>query len=243
MKISIIIPCYNAEHFIKDCLVSCINQDYENIEILFVDNEGIDKSLEVVEKIKEEQPTRFSIDSAPNKFKYSWEEPVLKALEYVTGDYFTIVGADDVLHPTYISNVVKELKEKGTPPCVQSAIVRFLPNGSAYNEVYNYNSLDEMKSMLLKSCCVLTPTVFYKKELYDNGFIDWKSSEFLGAGDYNLYCSLAENNIYITPLNKFLGYYYRVHKDQSTWGMVEEAKSGNVIDKKIQSYWKKRWIR
>jgi len=50
MKISIIIPCYNAEHFITDCLVSCINQDYENIEILFVDNESTDKSLEVVEK-------------------------------------------------------------------------------------------------------------------------------------------------------------------------------------------------
>ena len=50
MKISIIIPCYNSENYIQECLTSCLNQDYDDHEIIVIDNESEDGS---VNKIKE----------------------------------------------------------------------------------------------------------------------------------------------------------------------------------------------
>ena len=53
-KVSIIIPCYNSEKWIEACVKSALNQTYPKIEVIFVDNESEDKSVEVVEGIKEE---------------------------------------------------------------------------------------------------------------------------------------------------------------------------------------------
>ena len=53
-KVSIIIPCYNSEKWIEMCVKSALNQTYPKIEVIFVDNESEDKSVEIVEKIKKE---------------------------------------------------------------------------------------------------------------------------------------------------------------------------------------------
>ena len=106
LKFTIIIPCYNAENFIEQCVNSALEQDYDNVELIVVDNDSGDDSLEIVEGIHEKNPN-FILDTAPNLYPFSWSEPVDKALEMTTGDYFTILGADDYLAPDYVSNIVK----------------------------------------------------------------------------------------------------------------------------------------
>lgn len=49
MKISIIIPIYNVESFIKDCILSALNQSYQNIEVILIDDCGTDDSLNIAE--------------------------------------------------------------------------------------------------------------------------------------------------------------------------------------------------
>ncbi len=46
--VSIIVPCYNQEEFIIDCLVSCVNQTYENIEVIIVDDASTDNSHKLI---------------------------------------------------------------------------------------------------------------------------------------------------------------------------------------------------
>lgn len=241
MKITIIVPCYNAEPFLKECLESCLNQNFQDYEVIFVDNESTDKSLQVALELKKVND-KLQIYTAPNIYKYSYEEPVNEGMKRMTGEYFTIVGADDCIHPEYLSNVYKFLVEAKKPKCIQSGIIRVLPDGRSFNEVYNYKDLNELKNMLLKSCCVLTPTVFFHRSLYDEGHITWDSEKYLGASDYDLYCQLVNKGIFINPTNSFLGYIYRMHKDQSTWGMVDESSRGNHYDKYIKEKWSKIWI-
>lgn len=52
--VSLIIPMYNAEKFIKKCLDSVINQTYQNYEIIIVNDGSTDHSKEIVEEIKKE---------------------------------------------------------------------------------------------------------------------------------------------------------------------------------------------
>ena len=48
--ISFIIPTYNSEKYIKECIVSILNQNYDNIEIIIVDGKSNDKTLELLKQ-------------------------------------------------------------------------------------------------------------------------------------------------------------------------------------------------
>ena len=52
MKISIVIPCYNSEKYIDECITSCVNQSYNNTEIIVFDNESSDKSAEKIKNLQ-----------------------------------------------------------------------------------------------------------------------------------------------------------------------------------------------
>ena len=52
IKISIIIPIYNVEKFLSECLESIINQTYKNLEIICVNDGSTDKSLMVIKNMK-----------------------------------------------------------------------------------------------------------------------------------------------------------------------------------------------
>ena len=53
-KVSVIIPLYNEEKYIKECIESVVNQTYKNLEIIIVDDCSTDNSLKVVKKIKDD---------------------------------------------------------------------------------------------------------------------------------------------------------------------------------------------
>ena len=48
MLVSIIIPCFNVEEYISECLKSCYNQSYEHIEIICVDNNSQDNTYTIL---------------------------------------------------------------------------------------------------------------------------------------------------------------------------------------------------
>lgn len=239
-KVSIIIPCYNAEKWIAESINSALSQTYENKEIIFVDNESTDNSLNIAKQIQSKSP-QLMVYTAPNLYKYSWEEPVNKALSHATGDYFTILGADDFIREDYIENIVKIIT---TAPdkikLLQSPILGVKGDKEQYlGEIkHQYKNLQEFKTSLFKRCPVTTPSVVYKKELYDQGIVRWKSEEYLGAVDYELYFNIADNGLFIYPYPKWIGYYYRWHEGQATWGMHKETTN---YDEKIKSYWSKKW--
>jgi hypothetical protein len=169
--------------------------------------------------------------------KYSWEEPVEKALSISNGEYFTILGADDYIREDYIENVVKIISSNPDKiKLLQSPIrgVRGSENIFLGEIKHSYNSLKEFKQQLFKKCPVNTPSVVYNKSLHNQGIIRWKSKEFLGSSDYDLYFNFADKNLFIYPYPRWIGYYYRWHDEQSTWGMHRESTN---YDELIKDYW------
>ena len=59
MKISIVIPCYNSEKYIDECITSCVNQSYNNTEIIVFDNESSDKSAEKIKNLQNKLSSHF----------------------------------------------------------------------------------------------------------------------------------------------------------------------------------------
>ena len=104
--------------------------------------------------------------------------------------------------------------------------------------VNKYSSLIDMKEGLLSRSLVNTPTVVYSREIYEKGMMKTYPEKYYGAADYDLYCRMADNNILIYPFPQWIGYNYRWHEEQATWGMHKEPIK---YDKLIQEYWRKKW--
>lgn len=243
-KVSIIIPCYNAENFIEQSVMSCLWQKYDNKEIIIVDNESTDGSFEKLKSLKSKFNSLI-IDTEKNIYKYSWQEPVEKAWTLMTGDYFTVVGADDLLHEDYISKCVSFMLENNLE-LLQSHIHCFnkFENSVLYIQSvigYDYSNIQELKSKLLTYCAVASPSVFYKSDVLKKYKIEFSSDKYLGSCDYHMYCSLVDQGAYIHPANKFLGYFYRFHDKQSTYGMNSPEVRMMNIDNSIRSKFKQKW--
>jgi len=240
VKFTIIIPCYNAERWISQSINSALNQTHKNTEIIFVDNESTDKSLEIATKIQQQNPN-LVVETAPNLYKYSWEEPVEKALSISTGEYFTILGADDYISEDYVENIVKIISAAPDKiKLLQSPIKGIKGSENIFlKEIkHSYSSLKEFKQQLFRKCPVTTPSVVYNKSLHNQGIIRWKSKDFLGAVDYDLYFNIADHGLFIYPYPRWIGYYYRWHEGQATWGMHQENTNYDEI---IKQTWKEKW--
>ena len=240
-KVSIIIPCYNSEKWISECVLSALNQTYENIEVICVDNESTDKSFDIVKDIQKSYPDLIT-STAPNIFPHCWDEAREEAFKHVTGKYVTIIGSDDYVDKDYIKNCMKFiLSAPDKILAFQSSMIGIKSDTNiTTGEIsYFYRSIEEFKKQCLVRCPVNTPTVFYNVELLKRGLLKTNPEAYGGAADYDLYCKLADNNIMIYSGPRWLGFYYRWHPEQATWKVQQEGKGH---DRKIQDFWRQKWI-
>ncbi|MBQ6774016.1 MAG: glycosyltransferase family 2 protein [Synergistaceae bacterium] len=99
--ISVIIPAYNAASRIKFTLESIINQDYENIEIILVNDSSSDDTASIANKILSESNKTFRIIN--HEFNKGVCASRNTGLEVSRGEYICFVDADDVLKQNFIS--------------------------------------------------------------------------------------------------------------------------------------------
>lgn len=111
-KVSVMIPTYNQEKYLRNTIVSVINQDYDNIEIVISDDASSDNTEFVVKQIIEETPER-DIKYIKKKSNIGNIANYHSTLEnFVTGEYVLNLDGDDFLiDMTYIRSCV-ELVEK-----------------------------------------------------------------------------------------------------------------------------------
>lgn len=103
IKISIIIPVYNGEKTIERCINSIINNNYENIEIIVINDGSNDRTLEILEKIKKVEK-RLKVISQKNSGVSAARNLGIKNS---TGDYIYFMDADDYIEENCIKTVMK----------------------------------------------------------------------------------------------------------------------------------------
>ena len=105
--ISVIIPVYNAEKTIAKCLDSILLQDYDDIEIIAVDDGSEDGSYEILMHYKAKD-CRLKVFSQQNKgVSYARN----KALDAAQGDYVMFVDSDDTIQPNACSTALCNMKD------------------------------------------------------------------------------------------------------------------------------------
>lgn len=124
MKISVIIPVYNAEKFLKRCLESIINQTYSEWEVIAIDDGSRDNSYSILQDYSN-RDSRFKIYTQSNKGPGLTRN---KALEFVTGDYIVFIDSDDYIEPNYFEDLVSCIVEE-EPDVVFIDVIQESPVG------------------------------------------------------------------------------------------------------------------
>ena len=119
-KISVIVPVYNVEKYIRCCVDSIIDQTYENIEIILVDDGSTDSSGTLCDEYlaKESNNKIFKVIHKENGGTSSARNAGKKL---ATGKYIGFVDADDYIHPRMYEKMIEVMKET----CSSIVVCRF----------------------------------------------------------------------------------------------------------------------
>lgn len=106
MKLSIIIPIYNGESYLKECLDSIISEIEEEIELLLLDDGSKDQSYRIAQKYKKDNIRVFHHEN--QGVSYTRNQGIMEA----KGDYIMFVDSDDKLSPGWKDSVMKNCTGK-----------------------------------------------------------------------------------------------------------------------------------
>lgn len=119
-KVSLIVPAYNGQEYIKRIFDSILKQTYHNMQFIFVNDGSTDKTEKIVDEYRERFGQTFT------EFRYVCKEnggaasAINAALKYVDGVYLSWADSDDALHPDHIrlhAEYLDKHPEKGLVMC------------------------------------------------------------------------------------------------------------------------------
>ena len=113
-KISIIVPIYNTEKYLKRCLDSLIKQEYENIEIILINDGSTDGSLQICEEYKNKDNRIVLIDKIHTGVSHTRNI----GLENVSGDYIGFVDSDDYIDKDMFKNLMIGIEKYNADICM-----------------------------------------------------------------------------------------------------------------------------
>ena len=106
--ISVIVPLYNVEEYLEECLESIKNQTYSNIEVILVNDGSTDNSQAICERYCQQDP-RFHLINQENQGQSVARNNGVAAS---TGEFITFVDSDDVVSAKYLENLYAYMTEE-----------------------------------------------------------------------------------------------------------------------------------
>ena len=104
-KISVIVAVYNTEKYIEKCLNSLLNQTYQNLEIIVVEDGSTDNSKEVLKKYSHNDKIKLIYNKKNSGLSYSRNV----GLENATGDYIGYIDSDDYVDLDYYEKLMQAI--------------------------------------------------------------------------------------------------------------------------------------
>lgn len=112
MKFSVLIPVYNTEKYLDECIQSVLSQTYQDFEIILVDDGSTDRSGTICEKYKKAYPERIRVIHQENRGQLASR---CRAILEATGDYCVFVDADDLLVNNALETIAQKLEDNHNP--------------------------------------------------------------------------------------------------------------------------------
>ncbi|MBQ2017609.1 MAG: glycosyltransferase family 2 protein, partial [Alphaproteobacteria bacterium] len=228
-KVSIIVPFYNVEKYVGECMESLINQTMKDIEIICIDDCGTDNSRQIVEKFAQNDK-RIKIVTNDKNRGLSYSRNV--GIKHATAPYITFCDSDDLLTHDACEKLFNAVHNKSDIAVCSMDILyeadKEKQKQDEYLKLQNDGVFDMNKSVQV-SCNVCTPAKLYKRQIIVENKIEFPvglrhEDEFF----YPAYCIWAKK---ITWLSDAL-YIYR-RRQESIMNSVHKATELNLDPVKV----------
>lgn len=141
--ISVIVPIYNAENYLEECLVSICNQSYEQLQIILINDGSTDSSLAIAKRFADNDPRIILIDQSNAGVAAARQA----GLHRVTGEYIIHCDADDLVPHDAYENLMASVRSSNAEIAVGNYIVRF--PGKDVSVIYDHVDTLELLRLIL----------------------------------------------------------------------------------------------
>lgn len=176
--VTIAIPIYNAERYLRDAIQSCINQTYKNWELLLMCDGSTDNSTAIANEMAAKDSRIQVIDDGQNKgLIYRLNQ----SIQLAKGNLYARMDADDIMYVTRIEEQVKFFEEHLDVDVIGTSIMTIDDNNNIVGSGYSVGPATSF----------VHPSVMGKTAWFlDNTYSDWA----LRAEDFELWCRTFEDS-------------------------------------------------
>jgi glycosyltransferase involved in cell wall biosynthesis len=160
--VSVVIPLYNAEKYIKETIQSILNQTYKKLEIIVVDDGSKDGSATLVKQLQEQYPTSI-------RYIYQQNQGVSAArnngIEHAIGEYVAFLDSDDLWHETKIEKQMQSIRATNMDACYCGYINFYEETGAKEKHVTTFKQGDITDAFLTHQVLAQTSTWVIKRSI------------------------------------------------------------------------------
>lgn len=154
-KLSVALTTYNGEKYIKDQLNSILHQSLPVQEIVICDDCSTDRTLEIIEQIKEKNNTNTEIKIVKNNTNLGYINNFYQAIQFTHGDYVFLSDQDDIWHINKVETMMSVMKQKNiTALCTNFTLI------NKHGEIIQDRSNYRINPFIKRVRSQLTPITF-----------------------------------------------------------------------------------
>ncbi len=207
--VSVCMIVYNGEEFLREAIDGILNQTYQNLELVLVNDGSKDRTLNIIEEYASKDE-RVKYTSNEKNSGLTFTRNV--ALEMATGDYIAINDADDISDPKRLEAQVKYLEAHDDVVVCGTCARRFFPNGK--DESWYFPITDrEARVWMLKGVPNLNSSVMMRASVLRDAALKYEYG-YASAEDFKLFARLSQKGKLVNLPDEWVA--YRMHDAQQT---------------------------
>lgn len=226
-KVSVIIPVYNNEQYLKECLDSIVNQTLSDIEIICVNDGSEDNSLQIIEEYKQKD-NRIILINQDNMGQSSARN---NGLKIATGEYIGFVDSDDYIDKDYYEKLYNSAKQNNSDMAV-AGLVRFKGMHRKYMLNFDKEHIANNINKKMQLCKIprqnYTVNKIYKRDALLNHDLFFKEGVYYEDVRFTIRAIYFLNSLVTVPET-----YYNYRKNyNSTVKTISDKKNQDMLDAK-----------
>ena len=211
--VSVIMPAYNAERYIKESIASVLNQTYQNLELIIVNDCSADKTLEIVESIVEKDKRVVLLNNTTN---LGCADSRNRALQVAKGEYIAFCDSDDIWEKEKIQKQLNHIRTQNVDMVFTA--YEMIDGESKFIKRRNIKEKVTMDSLLRENSIIFSTTLFKNGS---KGNIKFNRHWF--HEDYVFLLECLQNGLMFCGADECL-VKYRVHNQGRSFNKIGAAK-------------------
>ncbi len=218
-KVSVIMPVYNAERYLRESIDSILMQSFDDFELIVIDDSSTDSSLKIIQSYNNPK-----IKLLINEKNIGSAGSMNRGLSVAVGEYVARMDADDISLPDRLETQVKYM-DNNVDVCLSGTWVQVVGDKHLYDWRYNTDP-EELRARLLFDCPFAHPSIIFRREVVCKNNLQYREG-YRRAEDYDFYTRIVEFGK-ISNIPRVL-VKYRLHPNQTS-NILDNEYKACIID-------------